>query len=218
MELSLTVVHEMPPLLTEEFRGINRYWDRVSDLPAAKILPGEFYVSSQGEVISTVLGSCVSACVRDRNTGIGGMNHFMLPRHSSYRGDPARKLLSIAGRYGNVAMERLINCVLGHGGRRENLEFKVFGGARVLDIDSEVGQQNITFISEYLRTENFKIVAQDLGGDLPRKIKYFPRDGRVMMKKLRRVQGYTLHHREQSYYKKLDETPVKTDVTFFTES
>lgn len=214
--MNVTVKDEAPRLLSEDFTEVNRYWDNANATHAAKIVPGEYYVSATGELISTVLGSCVSACVRDKVSGIGGMNHFMLPDVSSYRGDTTKKFMSTAGRYGNVAMERLINCILANGGRRSNLEFKVFGGASVLDIDSEVGQRNVSFIIEYIRVEGFRIAAQDLGGSLPRKINYFPMTGKVMMKKLRRIQGSTLQNREQAYFKELDQKPVESDITLFS--
>ena len=214
--MGCVAVQRSPRLLSEEFNNINRYWDNSNSAHAAKILPGEYFVSQAGELITTVLGSCVAACVRDKVKAIGGMNHFMLPHVSSYRGDATSKLLSVAGRYGNVAMERLINCILANGGRRQDLEFKVFGGARVLNIDSEVGHRNILFITEYLRLENFVLEAEDLGGSLPRKVNYFPKTGRVMMKKLHRIQGSTLQHREQSYYRELDREPIKSEITFFT--
>ena len=144
------------------------------------------------------------------------MNHFMLPHVNSYTGDKNRKLLSAAGRYGNVAMERLINTILGSGGQRQHLEFKIFGGAHVLNIDSEIGTRNIMFISEYMRLEKFRVEAHDLGGALPRKVNYFPDTGRVMMKKLRRIQSSTLEHRERAYYQELDQKPVESEVTLFT--
>ncbi len=206
---------EPGPLIDDQFADINRYWDHRHKMLAAKILPGEFYVTGSGELISTVLGSCVAACVRDRVNGIGGMNHFMLPHVDTYEGSLPNKLLSVAGRYGNVAMERLINCILTHGGQRHRLEFKIFGGARVLDIDSEVGQRNILFISEYLRIENFETEAKDLGGSLPRKLNYFPVTGKVMVRKLRRIKGSTLGDREARYSQALSTTRTGNDVTLF---
>lgn len=205
-----------PKLISSDFDGINRYWDNVNVTHAAKILPGEYFVSGHGELITTVLGSCIAACVRDRQLGIGGMNHFMLPHVSSYRGDSASKMLSAAGRYGNVAMERLINCILKFGGRRERMEFKIFGGANVLDIDSEVGYRNIQFVTEYLKLERFTISAEDVGGVHPRKVNYYPKTGRVLIKKLRRMNGDTLKNRERRYYKELDQNPVQSDIEVFT--
>lgn len=114
------------------FEGIQRYWDRERQMPAAKILPGEYYVSNQNELITTVLGSCVSACIRDPVAGIGGMNHFMLPNSERGNWNGKHSIASNATRYGNFAMEHMINDILKHGGERGNLEVKVFGGGKSL--------------------------------------------------------------------------------------
>ena len=112
--------------IEEQFAN-NVYYDRTFDRDAAKILPGEYYFTCKDMLIVTVLGSCVAACIRDRVTGIGGMNHFMLPAG----GDPDSPV-SASMRYGTYAMEVLINELLKSGARRENLEAKVFGGGNVL--------------------------------------------------------------------------------------
>jgi chemotaxis protein CheD len=125
------------------FESINRYWDTTNNIYAAKILPGEFYVTMTGELITTVQGSCVSACVRDTATGIGGMNHFMLPAGISRTGKTwSNTPVNAQTRYGNIAMERLINVILAGGGKRQNLEIKLFGGGRVLQIDSDIVPQH----------------------------------------------------------------------------
>lgn len=145
------------------FSDINRYWDRQRKLYAAKILPGQYYVTTQDELIVTVLGSCVSACIRDPAMGIGGMNHFMLPL-----GADSSKLMSRnsdATRYGNFAMEKLINDILKNGGRRDYLEIKVFGGGKVIQhmTETDIGGRNIRFVREFLATEGFSIASEDLG-------------------------------------------------------
>jgi len=99
------------------FEKINRYWDKTLELNVAKILPGEYYVTASNEGVTTVLGSCVAACIRDRLFGVGGMNHFMLPIQSS---DAQGGTFGLAERYGNFAMEHLINDILKNGGRRES--------------------------------------------------------------------------------------------------
>src|SRR3954470_4591854 len=113
---------------TNSHFATNVYYDRTFDCDAAKILPGEYYYTGKDMLIVTVLGSCVSACIRDRVSGIGGMNHFMLPDG----GDASNPLISASARYGTYAMEVLINELLKSGARRENLEAKVFGGGNVL--------------------------------------------------------------------------------------
>ncbi|PCJ49994.1 MAG: chemotaxis protein CheD [Gammaproteobacteria bacterium] len=186
----------------EGFEHINRYHDVKKDINTAKILPGEFYVSARGEMISTVLGSCISACIRDPVAGIGGMNHFMLPidRRAKLRGnsyDPG-----MVSRYGDFAMEMLINSILRAGGKRKNLEVKVFGGGKVISHMStiDVGMKNIEFVHQYLEFEGLKVVAEDVGNIYPRKVNYFTDTGRVMMKKIITANNNTISNREDSYY------------------
>jgi chemotaxis protein CheD len=205
----------LPATLTG-FEAINRYWDEKNDIFSAKILPGEFYVSVSGELITTVLGSCVSACIRDRKTGIGGMNHFMLPtdikRNSSSWSDTP---VNMQTRYGNIAMEQLINVILASGGKRSNLEIKLFGGGKVLQIDTDIGGKNIDFVKQYLITEGLKITAEDVGGIYPRKVLYFPKTGRVRVKKLVNMHNETLKKREQNYIKTLGTSPIEGKIDLF---
>ena len=197
----------------EEHFATNVYYDRTFDCDAAKILPGEYYYTCKDMLIVTVLGSCVSACIRDRVTGIGGMNHFMLPDS----GGDADSPVSASMRYGTYAMEVLINDVLKAGARRENLEAKVFGGGNVLRgfIAINVGERNAQFVRDYLRAENIRIVAEDLNDIYPRKVYYFPRTGKVLVKKLKQLNNNTLVNREQDYASRLQTTPVAGDVELF---
>lgn len=173
------------------------YFDREFGISAVKLLPGEYYVTSVDMLLTTVLGSCVSACVRDSAAGIGGMNHFMLPQDA----DPTSRDASAAMRYGAYAMEMLINELFKAGARRERLEAKVFGGGAVLANMTKlnIGDSNADFVLRYLETERVRIVAQDLRGSLPRRINYFPLTGRVAMRKLRRQEDTLLvQHDEQA--------------------
>jgi chemotaxis protein CheD len=198
------------------FESINRYWDTTNNIYAAKILPGEFYVTMTGELITTVLGSCVSACVRDTATGIGGMNHFMLPAGISRTGKTwSNTPVNAQTRYGNIAMERLINVILAGGGKRQNLEIKLFGGGRVLQIDSDIGGKNIDFVKRYLDTEGLAIAAEDVGGNLPRKIQYFPNTGRARVKSLNCQHNDTLAQRESSYIDTINNAPVEGKIDLF---
>jgi len=208
----------IPPMQPEldGFQGINRYWDKTNDRYAAKILPGEYYVTTHDEIIVTVLGSCVSACIRDKVFGIGGMNHFMLPANkgeditsSSYMGESTR--------YGNFAMEQMINDILKNGGNRKNLEVKLFGGGRVLKNMStlDIGQKNIDFVLQYIRDESLQLLAQDLGDIYPRKVIYFPQSGRVRVKKLRTIHNNTVIERENRYLKEIAKTPVSGEIELF---
>jgi len=190
----------------------NIYYDRTFDCDAAKILPGEYYFTHKDMMIVTVLGSCVSACIRDRVTGIGGMNHFMLP--DSGDGDSP---ISASMRYGTYAMEILINDLLKAGARRENLEAKVFGGGNVLrGFDAiNVGERNAQFVRDYLRAENIRVVAEDLNDIWPRKVYFFPRTGKVLVKKLKQLHNNTLVNREQDYANTLVTKPVGGAVDLF---
>lgn len=197
------------------FAHINRYWDPRQGVYAAKILPGQFYVSCAGEMIVTVLGSCISACVRDRVAGIGGMNHFMLPVMREERRDTAP--VSDSARYGNWAMEYLINEILKNGGRRENLEVKVFGGGKVLSNMNlmDVGAKNIDFVHRYLQSEGLRITSEDVGDIYPRKVLYFPDTGSVKVRKLKTTRNDVLVEREQQYAKSINARPAQGDVELF---
>jgi chemotaxis protein CheD len=195
------------------FGHINRYWDRERELIAAKILPGEYYVTRENELVTTVLGSCVSACIRDKELGLGGMNHFMLPQTSSGKGSD--EIVGIATRYGNYAMEHLINTILSNGGKRKNLEVKVFGGGKIIPTLTDVGIKNITFVLSYLEQEGLKVLSQDLGDIYPRKVVYFPKTGKVSMKKLQDLHNDTIVQRERQYINTLKTAPVQGEVELF---
>lgn len=183
-----------------EFQHMKSYWDPIQNVEVVRILAGECYVTHCHEMITTVLGSCVSACIRDTATGIGGMNHFMLPAERAERNKKtAAHGLDADAAYGSYAMERLINSVLKYGGRRENLEVKIFGGGRIMGGMADVGQQNIRFVRAYLRTEGLKVAAEDVGGDYPRRMAYFPATGKVLLKKLRNVRNETIVQQESAY-------------------
>lgn len=202
----------MNPAIEEQL-ATNLYYDRNFECDTAKILPGEYYYTGKPMLIVTVLGSCVAACVRDRVSGIGGMNHFMLPDGGGDTNNPA----SASMRYGAYAMEVLINQLLKAGARRENLEAKVFGGGNVLRgfTSMNVGERNARFVRDYLHTENIRIVAEDLNDVHPRKVYFFPATGRVLVKKLKQLNNYTLVRREQDYASRLNINTVDGDVDLF---
>ena len=191
------------------FEHINRYWDPVNHCYTAKLLPGEYYITRELEVLATVLGSCVSACVRDIVTRIGGMNHFMLPDNSPTESDRF-DLDELSTRYGQQAMDSLLRDILRYGAKRENLEIKLFGGGQILEQKTEIGNRNIKFIREYMKNEGLEIAAQDLGGVYPRKIHYSPDTGSVRVKKLRSLHNNTIIDREVGYRAKLKSN--KTEI------
>lgn len=192
------------------FSQINRFWDHKNHSVSAKILPGEYYVTSQQEIIATVLGSCVSACVRDIKHGIGAMNHFLLPLHKGEEWSEKLTSDSQATRYGNFAMEHMINDVLKFGGRKQNLEFKVFGGSKVIKNLGNIGKSNINFVLNYLQVEGFNIAAQDVGGINPRKVLYYPQTGKVRVKKIRDLHNDTIIKRETELMHNLEKPEAVT--------
>jgi chemotaxis protein CheD len=189
------------------------YFDPQFKRDAFKILPGEFYVTDRDMVLVTVLGSCVSACIRDRASGIGGMNHFMLPDSNQGKGHAAAG----SARYGINAMELMINLLLKMGARRDRLEAKVFGGGNVLSsiVSNQVGRRNAEFVLEYLDTENIPLAGSDLLEDHPRKVYYFPATGKAMVKALRVLNNDTISVREQDYESRLRTEPAAGAIELF---
>lgn len=203
-------------MISRDFQEVlapNIYYDRHFEMEAAKILPGEYYVTTRDMVVVTVLGSCVSACLRDKASGVGGMNHFMLPHSDN---DPKNPLSSSA-RYGTYAMEMLINHLIKLGAKRSNFEAKVFGGGNVLRgfTVSNVGARNADFVLDFLHTEKIKVAAQDLLDIYPRKVYYFPKTGRALVKKLKSVHNNTIVEREKEYESRLDYSKVEGEIELF---
>lgn len=197
----------------EEIVAPNLYYDNSFNIDAVKIMPGEYYVTARDMALVTVLGSCVAACIRDRTSGIGGMNHFMLPdaRHDD------NSILSPSMRYGAYAMEIMINQLFKMGARRSNLEAKVFGAGKVLEgfNVNNVGERNAAFVLDYLQTENIAVAAQDLLDIHPRKVYFFPRTARVLVKKLRNIHNDTIVERDKTYSSRLSVADVQGDVELF---
>lgn len=195
------------------------YWDPRFKRQTVKLLPGDYYVCAGDEMIVTVLGSCISACLRDKISGIGGMNHFMLPENRNVIA--AEKSLvnnyAIAStRYGSIAMEMLVNDILKRGGKRENLEAKIFGGGRITAQTSvDIGKNNILFVKEYLKIESIPIVSQDVGDVWPRKVYFIPATGDVFVKKIERMNNQTILQREDGYSRAIKEKDVSSEITFF---
>lgn len=185
--------------LYSEHLATSRYFERTFNCNAIKVLPGEYFVSDKEEVIVTVLGSCIAACIRDKERGIGGLNHFMLPDGGEVG------VASSSARYGAFAMEVLINHLIKSGAKRSNLEAKVFGGGKVMATlsQSQVGERNSQFVLDYLHTERIPVVAKDLLDIYPRKVFYFPATGKVMVKKMVKVHNESLFVRESEYAQKL---------------
>ncbi|MBK9112844.1 MAG: chemoreceptor glutamine deamidase CheD [Nitrospira sp.] len=152
---------------TDTFSHIRRMQDKRFPTEVACILPGEFFVSREPMVVYTVLGSCISACVRDPIAGVGGMNHFMLPAPKEHQSGDAWGGEST--RYGSFAMEQLINEILKRGGMKHRLEVKLLGAGRIYDGNIDVGARNTEWVLQYLKTEGYAIAKSDLGDVFPGK-------------------------------------------------
>ncbi|MEJ2529055.1 MAG: chemoreceptor glutamine deamidase CheD [Gammaproteobacteria bacterium] len=210
----LAAAKELPQPLPG-FEAINHYWDPHNQMPAAKILPGEYYVTRNNEIITTVLGSCVSACMHDMVAGVGGMNHFMLPVSNGQGWSGKGDLVSTANRYGNFAMEHMINEILKNGGRKRNIEVKIFGGGSIISTMTHIGELNIKFVRMYLENEGLRLVGEDVGDIYPRKVVYFPATGRVMVKKLKQLRNNVILERENQYRSDIERKPLSGEIELF---
>ncbi|MGI9491217.1 MAG: chemoreceptor glutamine deamidase CheD [Geminicoccaceae bacterium] len=193
----------------------SRYFDARFETHAVMVLPGRHYVTtSADEMIVTLLGSCVAACIRDPVAAVGGLNHFLLPESENGNwGSTA----DAAMRYGNHAMETLINDIIKLGGMRSRLEVKIFGGAQIIEgaTTMAVGQKNIDFVQSYLTNEGIDIAAEHLGGPMPRRIHYFPVTGKVQMRQLQRSADTTLFNREMTYLHQIQVDDDANDPELF---
>ena len=196
------------------FEDIEQVWDPDLMISTAWISPGEFYVTTSAEMISTVVGSSVSACIRDTDTGVGGMNHFLLPGDRCSNPEPSRAQAYLETRFGVVAMENLINEILKQGSRKSCLEVKLFGGGDVPDQDrSNVGSKNITFIRDFVRAEGLSVAVEELGGSFARKVTYSPQTGEVRVRKLRAVHKSIVADQEREYVQAVsDSRDAKLDA------
>jgi chemotaxis protein CheD len=207
---------EARPPTVPGFDHVHRNWDRVNERWSAKILPGEYFVTRSDEIVMTVLGSCISACIRDPVARVGGMNHFMLPEDITHGGSAwTEPTTGLSTRYGSFAMESLVNDLLKIGARRERLEVKLVGGGRILASMTDVGERNIAFAREWLRLEGLKVAGEDVGDVHPRRVLYFATTGRVLLYRLRSLDRSAVASRERQYSENLREQPEGNDVELF---
>lgn len=184
------------------YTGPDRYYDQISETTVVKLHTGDYYATSTpGEMIITILGSCIAACIRDPGMGVGGMNHFLLPGDENSEENT---------RYGAFAMEKLINEILKLGGRRDKLEVKLFGGGNVINNSSMIGEKNTNFVRQYVKDEGLRIASEHLGGTQPRRVHYYPETGKVMMRLLRRKEDLRITEEEEAFKNKLVRTPSET--------
>jgi chemotaxis protein CheD len=194
-------------------RSSRRYFDPRFGATIITVAPGEHQIiSAKDEIVATVLGSCVSVCMRDPVTGIGGLNHFLLPKNNGSADESAGE------RYGDTAMEVLINGLIKRGVRRQNLEAKVFGGARVLSGATmlAIGDNNVAFVTDFLKREGIPIVSKDVGGTRSRRIHYQPSTGRAWVQQVQASARDSGQEQEIAYLNRLKSQPVAGEVEIFS--
>lgn len=196
---------------TNYYSSPGRYYDQVTKQTVVKVMSGDYYASSNhNEMLMTILGSCIAVCIYDPITNTGGMNHFLLP------GDESSPNSS---RYGVNAMELLINKLLHFGCCKKNLQFKIFGGANVLNklSSADIGIKNIKFIENFIKKEGYTLVSKDVGGKEPRRIHFYPTSGKVMLRKLTQVADLKVIDEEIAYLKKIKRIDKKQEnnITIF---
>lgn len=194
------------------------YYDKRFSKEAVKLLPGQYFVTSQDKMLVTVLGSCVAACLFDPYTGFGGMNHFMLPTVNKSAGE-FEQVQGMAAKYGVHAMEILINELVKLGAKKNRLQAKVFGGGKVVPsfVQNDVGKFNAEFVTQFLETEDIPILASDLCDVYARKVYFFPGSGHVMMKRIHELNNSTIIERESQHRWELSRQAPSGSVDLFED-
>jgi chemotaxis protein CheD len=177
---------------------MKRFYSQKYKKNVVMLRAGEYYASKNGEILHTILGSCIAACIYDQEKKIGGMNHYLLPGMIH----PDEIITSEVGRYGMYAMELLINELIKRGAKRENLAAKVFGGGNVLEFrktDGDVTGSNIKFAKKYLELEGIPVQNEDVGGNNGRIILFFTDTARVLLKKFDMKKDLKTFNEEKFY-------------------
>ncbi len=189
----------------------SKYFDHHFKTTVHKIHEGDFCVLSKTDhVIMTTLGSCISVCMTDPVVKVGGRNHFLLFSDRSENGTNGYSM-----RYGNNAMETLFNEILKRGGIKERLIIKAFGAGNVLNINANIGAKNEAFLKKYIQDEEMKLDTCDLGGNMPRRVAFFPSTGKVFVKHLQRAGDRMIAKEEEHFRKKIEQQPVSGDIELF---
>jgi len=154
--------------------------DAGNNLSRIFLLPAEYCVANKPTRITTLLGSCVAVCLWNRRLQAAGMNHFLLPAGPKTDGSNTR--------YGDVAIDTLVESMANLGCSTGSLEAQIFGGGSVVDHLScagvDIGERNILFAKSRLAQHRIKVVHQDVGGELGRKIHFNSVTGQVIVKKI----------------------------------
>lgn len=180
------------------YDGVKRYYDQNLEVTVVKLLTGDCYYTNQDrEMLVTILGSCISVCLRDPKNKIAGMNHILLPGDSNTnlkKGDPG-----YSTRFGAFAMEELINGMLKLGAKKSNMEAKIFGGGNVIKNSTLIGERNIKFALDFLEQEKIPTLSKDVGGDTARRLHFFPDTGKAFIRKLKRKEDMVILDKEKEY-------------------
>ena len=203
-----------PTQVGDFYDGPKRYYDQNLEQVVVKLMTGDCYVTDQpDEMLVTILGSCISVCMRDPVAGVAGMNHILLPgnvKEQKKKGDPG-----YSTRFGAYAMEELINGLIKLGGSRDRFETKIFGGGNVINNSAMIGTKNIQFVKDYLKSENIPLESEDTGGTHPRRIHYFSGTGKVMRRVLKRKDDMRVVDEEKKFEKTFKKTHHEGDVELF---
>jgi len=198
------------PQALPQFSHIMRYWDASRNVHVAQVLPGEVYVTNSHELVTTLLGSCISVCMRDKINRVGGINHFKLPKPLTGGFDDENT------NYGIYAMELLINEILKNGGNKNFLECTVFGGGNVSKaLKADVGGKNIEFVLSFLKQESIPIVNQDIGHDSAQKIYYHPVSGNTFSVVVKGSSLGKVNNAETEYLQRINNDVNSQKIEFF---
>lgn len=194
------------------YTGPDRYYDQITERTIIKVYSGGCYTTdTKGEMMVTILGSCIACCIHDPMLNLGGMNHFLVPGEELATG-------SSTPRHGVHAMELLINGLIKLGASKSRMQAKIFGGAALLQASTaQIGAKNIAFVKRFLSNENIPIIAEDVGGNFPRRLHYHPDTGKAMLRKLQRQDDLKIVEKEKQYIDSLQKTKQdeSDDVTLF---
>ncbi|MFN5382242.1 MAG: chemotaxis protein CheD [Alphaproteobacteria bacterium] len=188
------------------YSGPDRYYDQVNENTVIKLYSGGYYASkTAGELVVTILGSCIACCMYDPINKVGGINHFLVPGLDSVHSN------SSSARYGINAMELMINDMVKVGGQKRHMVAKIFGGAKMIDITSRIGEKNISFVEDFLQNEGIAIVASDVGGSCPRRVHFELKTGKVKIRKLIRIEDLKVVEKEKQYINEVKEKPKASE-------
>jgi chemotaxis protein CheD len=184
------------------------FWDPNRSLWKVHLSPGDLCISDRDDlVMTTCLGSCISACIWDEKRGIGGMNHFLLPIGEQDR------FSAKTARYGSNAMELLINDLLKYGAWRSRLKAKIFGGGRMLGLSQDIGGRNIEFTRDYIEREGLTLMAESVGGNQARRLEFHPVTGRARAKSLGMTEQVKVQ--EETFLRKVAIDPAEGEIELF---